>query len=352
MSGIPPTGSDGCTPHPPYPPFIPARHPHHDAADPNNPTNLHVIAVYFNFNRFDNPLKNFQTFQRHMATLGVTLHVVELVLGSRPFEVTDAANPLHTQLRTESEFFQKENLINQGAANAFRLFPDLEYLAWVDGDLHFFNANVAVDTMHQLNRHRAVSMWAMAFDLGPDGLPMTLSADEASRVRKSFGFSFHHGLGLTSVTKRWGMEWHTGYAWAMRRSTWDAIGGLYENSVVGSADNNMAWAFIGKEGWGLDPASPPALKIDLAHWCRRAIPAVAGDVGYVNGLIHHHWHGRKTDRQYVSRMKILSDHDFDPRQDLWKDARGLLHLTGHKTGLVADLRRYMQSRNDDANTLA
>ena len=63
-----------------------------------------------------------------MAQLGVTLHVVELVLGQAPFEVTNARNPLHVQLRTDTEFFQKENLINIGVANLTKRFPDWRYL--------------------------------------------------------------------------------------------------------------------------------------------------------------------------------------------------------------------------------
>jgi hypothetical protein len=73
-----------------------------DPAATDNPANLHVIAVFFNFHRFRAPVANFERFKSHMAQLGVTLHVVELVLGQAPFEVSDACNPLHTQLRTDT----------------------------------------------------------------------------------------------------------------------------------------------------------------------------------------------------------------------------------------------------------
>lgn len=316
-----------------------------------HPSELHVVAVFFNHNRRVNPLTNFQRFVEHMKSFGVTLHIVELVRGNLPFQVTEHGNPYHTQLRTTSEFFQKENLINIGVRNACKLHPDAEYLAWIDADVHFFNPNVMIDTIDQLNRYDVVQMWAMACDLGPDGHPMIYPGVDEAQVARSFGYCYINELQLTSVTKRYGYEWHTGYAWAMRRSLWEKLGGLYERSIVGSGDNHMAWSFIGKIGWGIEKGVSGAFAEDVKKWCEKAASLVNGSLGYVEGLIHHQWHGRKMDRKYVSRWKVLIDNEFDPNLDLEYDAHGLLHLTNRNPKLQFDLRAYMRGRNDDANTL-
>ncbi len=113
----------------------------------------------------------------------------------------------------------------------------------------------------------------------------------------------------------------------------------------------MAWAFINKIGWGLEKGVTEAFRNDLVEWCERVSKLINGNIGYVEGLIHHHWHGRKVDRKYVSRWKVLIDNEFDPTKDLTKDETGLLHLTNRNSKLQFDLRSYMAGRNDDANTL-
>jgi len=315
------------------------------------PSELHVIAVFFNHNRRVNPRLNFERFRNHIQDLGATLHIVELVRGKLDFEVTESNNPYHTQLRTKSEFFQKENLVDIGFKNAIRLHPELEYLAWIDADIQFFNPNIIMDTLDQLNRYDVVQMWSMSCDLGPDTHPMTYPGPDSAQVARSFGYCYVNQLDLPSNTKRYGYEYHTGYAWAIRREIWEQIDGLYEHSIVGSADNHMAWAFIGKIGWGMEKGVTGPFQEDVTKWCKNAAKIVNGNLGYVDGLIHHHWHGAKQDRGYIKRWTVLIDNEYDPNLDLFKDIHGLLHLTNRNPKLQFDLRTYMRSRNDDRNVL-
>jgi hypothetical protein len=324
-----------------------------DASAPSrpfaHPADLHVIAVFFNFNRFKAPVANFRRFAAHMAELGVTLHIVELVTGKTPFQVTEGDNPHHVRLTTRTEFFQKENLINIGVRNALRLYPGAEYFAWVDADIRFFNPDVVSDTIHALERKPVAQMWSFAIDLDPHGHPLHFRGQNADAAR-SFGWcyanqaSFEKGYG--------GAVWHCGYAWAARRDTLEAMGGLYEHDIVGATDYHMAWSFVGKPTHGIHGQCTPAFKADALAWCRRACDVVQGNLGVVDGLIHHHWHGRKADRRYVERWKILVDNEYDPALDLTRDLLGQLHLTGRKPKLLRDIAEYMRARNEDANTVA
>lgn len=317
-----------------------------------NPADLHVVSVFFNFNRRANPVANFRRFRQHMADLGVTLHVAELVNGDLPFEVTSPLDPHDLQLRSPDEFFIKENLADIALRHVVQTYPGAKYLALVDGDVEFFNRDVAAQTIVALNRFDVAQMWAMACDLGPDGHPMVFPGPDGAQVSRSFGYCYVNRAAPTNVTKRYGYEWHPGYAWAFRREAWERCGGLYEHCIVGSADLHMAWAWVGKIGWGVDPAASPAFQADVRAWCERAAQVVGGNLGYVDGLVHHHWHGRKTDRRYVSRWAALIDNGFDPALDLTRDVHGLLHLSGRNPKLRDDLRAYMRGRNEDANTLA
>lgn len=327
-------------------------HSRRSNGDVNDPANLHVIAVFFNFNLSKNLTANFKRFIKHMEALGVTLHIAELVRGNLPFEIIDPDNPHHIGFRTESEFFQKENLANLAAKNAIRRYPDLEYLALIDADVQFHSPTVITDTLKQLNRYDVVSMWSMACDLGPDGHPMVYPGPDKAQVSKSFGFCHVNGHELPHVTKKWGYEWHPGYAWAIRRQTWEMIEGWYDRSIIGSGDTHMSWAFLGKIGWGLVDNTPQAFREDVERWSRRAAAVVNGNLGYVDGLIHHFWHGRKVDRRYMDRWALVIDNNYDPNLDLWTDHEGLYHLTNRTPKFRFDLRAYMRARNDDANTLA
>jgi hypothetical protein len=79
---------------------------------------------------------------------------------------------------------------------------------------------------------------------------------------------------------------------------------------------------------------------------------VNGDLGFVEGTILHHWHGRKSSRKYVERWSILVDNKYDPNTDVYYDEHGLLQLTGDNHGLRDGIRDYFAQRNDDANTLS
>lgn len=320
----------------------------------SDPASLHVVAVFFNFNRFKRPAANFLAFAEHMeADHGVTLHRVELVEGSSPFQVTKANNPLHTQLHTCSEFFQKENLINIGLRSAMRLFPDAQHFAWIDADLQFFNPNLVGQTHLALERSPVVQLWSFAVDLDPRGHPLEAPGQGGlgahSYAKRSFAWCWVNHI--DHVDGYANAVWHTGYAWAATRWAIEAMGGLYEHSVVGSADHQMAWAWIGNDR-GIDGRASAAYKADQKTWNDRAFKAIGGRVGCVDGLVHHAWHGRKIDRRYVERLSIIVANRFDPALDLRTDFHGLLHLTGRNPKLARDLRAYMAARNEDANTAA
>lgn len=318
-----------------------------------SPKDLHVVAVYFNHHRYENLRLNFDRFRDHMQELGVTLHVVELQVGSMPFEVTEEGNIHHIRLRSDCELFHKENLVNIGVAQSVaKNYPDWKYVAWVDADVTFLNPNIALDTIHQLNRYSVVQMWSKAIDLGPDTEPLhfKVGKNESDAVVSSFAYCYREKK-IANYQYTTATTWHPGYAWAMNRQTWDSIGGLLDISILGAGDHHMAWAFAGRAHQGIHGASSDDYKKQCLQYLYSAKHVVNSNLGYVKGTILHHWHGRKVQRKYIERWSISIDNNFEPSTDLVRRPDGLLELAGNKPQLRDDIRAYFEARNDDCNTL-
>jgi hypothetical protein len=66
------------------------------------------------------------------------------------------------------------------------------------------------------------------------------------------------------------------------------------------------------------------------------------------GTIVHSWHGKKFDRRYQDRWKILVKHQFDPEFDLKLDSYGMYQFSGNKPGMEQDIRNYFKARNEDS----
>jgi hypothetical protein len=157
-----------------------------------------------------------------------------------------------------------------------------------------------------------------------------------------------------------GGYWHSGYAWAARRSAIDTLGGLLDFAPLGSSDFYMAWALIGELGGHLyqDVADKVRASrgfqqayIDaLLDWQERA-SLLRKDVGYVPGLLTHSWHGPKAARGYNTRENILIDNGFTPAVDLKRDWQGVWQLrddgTERSVRLRDQIRAYFRSRSED-----
>lgn len=110
---------------------------------------------------------------------------------------------------------------------------------------------------------------------------------------------------------------HPGYAWAIRRETYEAMGGLLDWLPMGSGDFFMAHAFIDNLAAALKTkVGTDAYKRKLLAWGQRVSKHVQRDIGYVDGTLHHFWHGKKRERFYVERDTALHAAGFNPDADL------------------------------------
>ena len=310
---------------------------------------LYVVTAISNPVRYASRYKLYEQFAKHMQDSGVELYTIEMAFGTRPFAITDSSNPRHIQVRSSSELWHKENLLNVAIS---RLPIDWKYVAWVDADVAFTRSDWASETVHSLQHYKVVQLFSHAQDLGPDYQPMMTHT----------GFIYNYlNFGLT---KEWigpcpdesvsNVGGHPGYAWAATRDAFDHLGGLIDYAILGAADRHMACALVNRVEDSFFHSSEPegemteAYKSLLYQWQDRAARYVDGNIGYVKGTLYHYWHGSKRSRGYENRWKILRDNQFDPIKDLKKDSQGLLMFGSDKPLLRDQIRAYFRSRNEDS----
>ena len=307
------------------------------------PEKLHVIAVRENPRRFKVPDQHYLDFERAMLDAGVSLTVVECALGETPFKLNDRVGVHHVGVRHRTLLWHKENLINLAIS---RLPADWHYVAWVDADVSFRNKSWATDTIHGLQTYKLLQPWDACYDLGPDGGHMEL--------HRSFGWAYTTGKAIVQGpnAKPGGYLFaHPGYAWAMTREAYIAVGGLIDTAILGAADHHMALASIGRAQDSIPGNISAAYKAPIMLWQERAVRHLNDRVGYIPGTIEHVFHGRKADRRYVDRWSVLTKNGFDPNTDIKRNEFGVFEMAGNKPKLTRDFESYFASRNEDANSL-
>ena len=308
---------------------------------------FYVVAVMTNPERYKTRPRLFREFQQRMDKYGAKLFVVEGALGDREFEVTDSFNSRHIQIRTDSELWLKENLINIAIS---RLPADWKYVAWIDGDIDFVRPDWMTETVHELQHHPVVQMFEDAVDLGPNHEIMTTT--------KSFAYCYKNGMPHANMVSKdegysyagsggKGMYWHPGYAWAATREAINTMGGLFDYGILGAGDHHMACALVGEAQRSIPAGIHPHYARLVLAWQDRAL-RLHKNIGYVKGTIYHFWHGKKRDRKYKDRWAIMLENNVDPSVVVHKDWQGVWTLYPGHEKLRDQLRDYFQSRNEDS----
>lgn len=360
--------------HEPHPRAL-HTHPHH--ADPEYDSRVHlkamtelwVVTAISNPVRYKTRYALYKKFRHHVTQdLGLHLVTVEAAYGERDFQLTEddlgdtvvtttldnGAKTIDVRVRNASFVWLKENLWTVGA----RYLPrECKYVLFADADIEFLNPHFATEVVHALQEYRVVQPFETAADMGPAGQIMD--------VHRSFGWCYAQGwewkpqpaaingqgyyASKPSHVPRavgFGNAWHPGYALAMRRSVLDKLG-LLEVGILGAGDHHMMGALIGKAHMTLPAKVHPNYAKVVMAWQRRAAAVVNKSLGFVPGTIVHHFHGSKTNRQYIGRWDILTLYQFDPETDVYRNSQGVLELEEHKPDMRDAMKRYFKQRQED-----
>ncbi len=150
------------------------------------PDLLHVVTCVSNPVRYRSRWRLYERFAAQMERAGVRLLTVELAYGERPFEVTKPGRRDPVQLRSRSELWSKENLLNIGFAH---LPEGWRYAAWIDADVEFQNPDWAGKTVERLQLFDALQLFSHAVDLDPEHQVLG-----AAKPKTGFMHAWWHGL--------------------------------------------------------------------------------------------------------------------------------------------------------------
>jgi hypothetical protein len=303
---------------------------------------LHVIMVMSNPCEYARRCILAREFQKRMEfEENVKLYVVELAYGEQQFIITDSHNPRHLQVKTATPLWHKENMINLGIK---KLLPKgWKAVAWIDADVEFDSASWALDTLKVLNGHKdIIQLFSHVVDMNKQ--------KNAMQVFPAFGYQlcqdrpyFDHNVAFQETN---GINmWHPGYAWACTRRAYDKMGGLFEQGILGSGDLIMAYSLMGQ--------GVKSLHVDTSEGYKEAALQFQNKVktlrlGYIPGVIRHHFHGSKKNRKYVERWQILVDNKYDPAAHITKNNDGLIIPTAAcPKVMLAQILQYFCERDED-----
>ena len=330
---------------------------------------LYVVTTSFNPRRYRKRWKNRDDFARHVLDSGAYLVDIEASFGERAEVIKEQVSERHLiiHVRTSHEIWLKENMMNV----AVQHMPiDWKYVAFIDADMLFARPDWVGETLHKLQHHPVVQVFSEVGYLNSNYELINLRLSFAERWRRGyefranghtiknevFGNKKHNTFGKNGACSykdikhgEWGPP---GGGWAYRREAFDAVGGMIDCCILGSGDWYMAAGIIGFMEAAVPMSYEPDFRRILLEWEKRALLAFRKNVGVVQGLCLHNWHGKMSERGYGSRDNILKSGRFNPITDLKKDAHGLIQLHDDGSERIWRMRSqigdYFSSRNEDA----
>jgi len=263
----------------------------------------------------------------------VNLYIVELIYENQKYFVTDVNNKTHLQIKTNVPLWHKENMIN--LAVKYLLPQDYKAFAWIDADIEFESYTWATDTLKILNGYKdVVQIFNLCIDMNFDNTTLNIFN----------GFGYNYCKNKKYTTKKVDY-WHPGYAWAITREAYEKIGGLYDKGILGSGDNVMALSFIGACKIIKNINYSDDYNNSMLEYQKKTTNL---KLGYVPGVVRHHYHGTKQNRRYTDRWKILMEHKYSPKEHITYDPFGIIIPTSMMSEkFKEDIFNYFKERKED-----
>ncbi|QIG60099.1 hypothetical protein [Dishui Lake large algae virus 1] len=296
---------------------------------------LYVIIPYFNYCGFKRRRELFLEFyDRIKNNPRIRIVICEATEIGKEFDLPrNLPNVFeHIHIHTKNQIWIKESLINIAVR---RLPTHWKYIAWLDSDIHFANDEWAAETISRLNKYDVIQLFSTIVYLGPH--------NEAIKTDKSFGYMYRKSGKPYIQTYKYGF-WHPGFAWACTKEAYYTMDGLIDFGILGSGDHHMALGLISK----VECSHPKNIHPNYKKLLRQFEKNVRTlKLGYINGTILHYWHGDLKLRRYKERWEILTEHQYDPMLDIYKDPVGLYQLTDVGKRIEHDIRDYFAGRLED-----
>lgn len=275
---------------------------------------------------------NFFAFRDAVKRQGAKLCVAQLAYDDSPFIVGDHDADIVKSFRASKAkhlMWQKERLLNI----ALKILPEsAKYVAWVDADVLFVDDKWIKKTQDMLRRYNIVQLFSEV---------RYLMSDQTSKVRQEISYSYSEGtpLDLTGYKAPRSTSYvadirnrpnapnredlRMGLAWASKREVMEKVM-FPEFCVVGGGDKIMLQAIMPSYMPNKDSVyhhSSSIQRRETIGYQKTLSNAVGGEdnVGYLETVILHLFHGKRKDRYYIAREKLLRDIKFNTEKHLIKE---------------------------------
>jgi len=290
-----------------------------------------VLLVFYNPARFKRLLANMLYIIKTLREKNIPYFVAECVFkGAKP-QIPGATLVLHSN----SYMFYKEQLVNK----LEKVIPEkYTKLVCMDGDLVFDCPDWVDQTSKLLDKYDIIQPFSEACWLTPDN----------TRVRSKKP-SYAYGLVHKKFTYPKAIHmFHPGFAWAFKRSTFQAINGFFQDAVIGNGDMLFVFNFFKDEvpeHW-IEQVLKLRFIIDKWPEYHAQFKAVNPKVGYLPIRVFHIFHGVRHHRQYTTRYKSVSHYLPGTWDDnIFVNKEGLYEFKDQKPS--NGVLQYFKRRNED-----
>ena len=298
---------------------------------------FYVITVVFNPARSRTRIKLYSHFKKQMEKFGARLITVECAYENSPFTLTQPNyEPYNIQVKTDSAFFQKENLINLAVS---KLPHDAKYIAWIDHEVEFTNPNWLNDSIKALNMFRIAQLFDEVSSINTNGEEIRREKGFASQLgnKKNLDRKIFEATTITS-----------GYGWGIRKEAFKELDGIIDSTLIGIGEKTIAYCLTGKIDEYVPSAVGDNFKDLLNSWQKKASQTFLQGIGFIPGMIRVVNNGFIRDKKYIDRWDILANNNFDPKIDLVKDKNGLYVLAESKPKLIEELKNLFDGINAES----
>jgi hypothetical protein len=304
-----------------------------------NEPKLPVVIPYFNHT---NARVNRRLLEESLDRLALNPNCAVVLaegIWNPEAELPDFSQRVHRHLkyRYPQALWVKENLINLALRDCGM---EWECAAWIDKDVEFLDEEWALKTRDALRDHDIIQPWSRAVCTGELGGGHTIS----DYLEGYEGTLMHDDAGMMSWCMNPGekdeKKGYCGFAWAATRAFLERVGGLYDRCLLGGGDGYLKASLHGHD-YQLGPDFPSYygdFQGIFPSRCR------GSKIGFTDGKIVHHYHGKISNRFYNSRYGFALENGFDAAKDIDHADDGTIRL--QNSGMEKAVEEYFFMRKE------
>lgn len=276
-----------------------------------------IGLVIFNPAKSKKLIENYYEMIQQFSKEKLPYFTLELIYDDRKPEIPEAFH-----IYGKTVMFHKENLCRILETKIPRKYTKLAFL---DADILFDDPEWYWKLSKALDLYDVIQPFETCYWL-----------DEEKKI------SLDRETVLKIKGSTWDFKYHPGFAWGFRRSWYKKVG-FFDYAVTGSGDTLSVIKWLNKTIPKNFHSLPGPLIKKYSSFC---LQKDKPKISYLPGTLRHLFHGRRENRKYVDRHKILNLQE-DITDLLYKNSEGLFEWNLENQDLSDKLKEYFISRNDD-----